>query len=40
MVQLGIIGLYVGYVFDQTKNRPIFIIREIFQKQISDLEEE
>jgi glycosyltransferase involved in cell wall biosynthesis len=29
MVQLGIVGLYIGYVFDQTKNRPIFIVREI-----------
>jgi dolichol-phosphate mannosyltransferase len=29
IAQLGILGLYVGYVFDQTKNRPIFIVREI-----------
>lgn len=28
MAQLGILGLYVGYVFDQTKGRPSFIVRE------------
>jgi dolichol-phosphate mannosyltransferase len=25
---LGIIGLYLGKVFDQTKSRPIFIVKE------------
>ncbi len=30
--QLGILGLYIGYVFDQTKNRPLYIIREIAQR--------
>ena len=33
LVQLGIIGLYIGYIFDQTKDRPIFIVREIVEKQ-------
>jgi glycosyltransferase involved in cell wall biosynthesis len=33
LVQLGIIGLYIGYVFDQTKDRPVFIVREIIEKQ-------
>ena len=28
MAQLGIIGLYLGFVFDQTKGRPIYIVRE------------
>jgi polyisoprenyl-phosphate glycosyltransferase len=32
LAQLGIVGLYVGYVFDQTKGRPIFIVREIYQQ--------
>lgn len=31
LAQLGIVGLYVGYVFDQTKGRPIFIVRELYQ---------
>jgi dolichol-phosphate mannosyltransferase len=29
IAQLGIMGLYIGYVFDQTKNRPVFIVREM-----------
>lgn len=29
--QIGILGLYIGYVFDQTKDRPIFIVREIVE---------
>ena len=28
LAQIGVLGLYVGYVFDQTKGRPIFIVRE------------
>jgi dolichol-phosphate mannosyltransferase len=26
---IGITGIYVGKIFDQTKNRPVFIIDEI-----------
>ena len=36
MAQLGILGLYVGYVFDQTKSRPIFIVREFVQHETAD----
>jgi dolichol-phosphate mannosyltransferase len=36
MAQLGILGLYVGYVFDQTKGRPIFIVRELVQHETAD----
>lgn len=39
MAQLGILGLYIGYVFDQTKGRPIFIVREVVEKGVSDLGE-
>lgn len=35
LAQLGIVGLYVGYVFDQTKARPIFIVRELYQAERS-----
>ena len=31
MAQLGILGLYIGYVFDQTKGRPSFIVRELVE---------
>ena len=26
---IGVCGIYVGKIFDQTKNRPVFIIDEI-----------
>ena len=28
-LNLGIIGLYIGKAFDETKNRPIYIIDEL-----------
>ena len=28
LMMLGILGLYVGKIFDQVKQRPIFVIRE------------
>ena len=31
LAQMGILGMYIGYIFDQTKNRPIFIVRELIQ---------
>lgn len=31
LAQLGVLGLYLGYVFDQTKGRPSFIVREIVE---------
>ena len=37
LAQLGIVGLYVGYVFDQTKDRPIFIVRELFRRTRGDV---
>jgi dolichol-phosphate mannosyltransferase len=33
LAQLGILGLYIGFVFDQTKGRPIFIVREVVENQ-------
>jgi polyisoprenyl-phosphate glycosyltransferase len=33
LAQLGILGLYIGYVFDQTKNRPLYIVRELVEDQ-------
>jgi dolichol-phosphate mannosyltransferase len=33
LAQMGILGLYVGYVFNETKGRPIFIIRELVENQ-------
>jgi dolichol-phosphate mannosyltransferase len=39
IVQLGVLGLYLGYVFDQTKGRPLYIIRETVEFQSSRLGE-
>ena len=30
LIAIGILGEYLGRVFDQTKNRPIFIVKEAF----------
>jgi dolichol-phosphate mannosyltransferase len=29
MIMLGIIGLYVGYIFQEVKERPIYLIRRV-----------
>jgi len=28
MVALGIIGLYIGYIFQEVKGRPVFLVRK------------
>ena len=33
LAQLGILGLYIGYVFDQTKARPLYVVREVVENQ-------
>jgi dolichol-phosphate mannosyltransferase len=33
LAQLGILGLYIGYIFNQTKGRPLFIVREMVEDQ-------
>ena len=33
LAQMGLLGLYIGYVFDQTKGRPIFIVRESIENR-------
>jgi dolichol-phosphate mannosyltransferase len=33
LAQLGVLGLYIGYVFDQTKARPLYVVREIVENQ-------
>ncbi|AKB04346.1 glycosyltransferase family 2 protein [Vibrio cholerae] len=33
LAKLGLIGLYLGKVFDETKNRPIFVIAEIIESR-------
>ena len=38
LAQIGVLGLYIGYVFDQTKGRPVFIVREVIVSK--DIKEE
>ena len=28
MMFLGVIGLYIGRIFDETKNRPLYVIKD------------
>jgi hypothetical protein len=28
LISLGVVGLYIGRVFEQVKHRPIFVVRE------------
>ena len=28
MMQLGVLGVYIGRIFDQVKGRPIFVVRD------------
>jgi dolichol-phosphate mannosyltransferase len=38
LIGLGVIGLYIGRVFEQVKHRPIFVVRET--KNVSAASEE
>lgn len=33
MISLGLIGIYIGYIFQEVKNRPIYLIRSIWSHQ-------
>ena len=39
IAEVGVLGLYIGYVFDQTKGRPLYIVRETVEFQTSKLGE-
>ena len=32
MISLGFIGIYIGYIFQEVKNRPIYLIRRIWSQ--------
>ena len=29
MVTMGVIGIYVGYIFQEVKRRPVYVIRDV-----------
>jgi dolichol-phosphate mannosyltransferase len=33
MVTLGVIGIYLGYIFQEVKGRPVYLIRRILGKR-------
>ena len=33
MITLGFVGIYVGYIFQESKGRPIYLIRGVHSKQ-------
>ena len=37
MANLGVLGLYIGYIFNQTKDRPLYIVRETIEDNTSQL---
>ena len=32
---IGVIGVYVGYIFDEVKHRPIYVVRTVLNKEIN-----
>lgn len=36
MIALGLIGIYIGYIFQEVKRRPIYLVRRSWPKQTKD----
>jgi hypothetical protein len=33
MMSLGVIGLYISRIYNQTQNRPVYLIRSIYRNE-------
>lgn len=36
MASLGVIGIYIGYIFQEVKNRPVYLVRSVHGKELHD----
>lgn len=36
LMNIGIVGIYIGNIFDETKNRPIYVVRDILNKNMEE----
>jgi hypothetical protein len=37
MLQIGLMGLYLGRIYDEVKARPLYLVREIVGKTTADM---
>jgi len=36
LISLGILGIYIGYIFNEAKGRPLYIVRTMLNKEPTD----
>ena len=33
MVFIGVLGIYIGYIFNEVKHRPLYVVRTVLNKE-------